>query len=138
MDDTLFEAALTGKLQEEGTEQVWLSEIGLAETMDKKYKSSYNMNERPSLSHDGFYTPDVFSSPTDIIASFLSGIKEALAAPLETGFPTIDNDQTGGRSWPKGTHEQTSRIIKPTKRDLHKKQLRVVGVGINNWGAPMD
>ena len=77
-------------------------------------------------------------APDSTPSTVWQGIKEALAAPLETGFPTIDNDQTGGRSWPKGTHEQTSRIIKPTKRDLHKKQLRVVGVGINNWGAPMD
>jgi hypothetical protein len=65
MDETILEKALAGELEEEGAENVFLSEVGWATYLDKNAGSSYNMNQRPSLAEDGYFTPDVFSNPVE-------------------------------------------------------------------------
>ena len=52
-----------GELEQEGAENVFMSELGWATYLDEKAGSSYNMNERPSKASDGYFTPDVFSNP---------------------------------------------------------------------------
>merc|ERR1711988_558935 len=64
-DETIIEKALRGELEEEGAENVFMSEVGWASYLDKTSKSSYNMNERPSLAQDGYYTSSIFSNPLD-------------------------------------------------------------------------
>jgi hypothetical protein len=63
MDETIVEKALAGELEEEGFENIFLSELGWADYLDKNAKSSYNMNERPSLAADGYYTASILDSP---------------------------------------------------------------------------
>ena len=65
MDETILEKALAGELEEEGAENVFMSEVGWASYLDKNAGSSYNMNQRPSLAEDGYFTPDVFSNPVE-------------------------------------------------------------------------
>ena len=65
MDETILEKALAGELEEEGAENVFMSEVGWASYLDKQAGGSYNMNQRPSLADDGYFTPDVFSNPLD-------------------------------------------------------------------------
>ena len=65
MDETIIEKALLGELEEEGAENPFLSELGWATYLDQNAGSSYNMNQRPSLADDGYYTPDIFSNPAD-------------------------------------------------------------------------
>merc|ERR1719181_2534987 len=105
MDETILEKALAGELEEEGAENVFMSEVGWATYLDKEAGSSYNMNERPSMASDGYFTADIFSNPLDVLGSFVGGLKNVAADPLAVGFPTISNDQTGARSYPKGLCE---------------------------------
>ena len=42
-----------------------MSELGWATYLDKNAESSYNMNERPSLAADGYFTADILSNPLD-------------------------------------------------------------------------
>ena len=65
MDETILEKALAGELEQEGAENVFMSEVGWATYLDKNAGSSYNMNQRVSQADDGYFTPDVFSSPVD-------------------------------------------------------------------------
>ena len=65
MDETLMEKALAGELEDEGAENVFMSEVGWATYLDKNAQSSYNMNERPSMAEDGYFTADIFSNPLD-------------------------------------------------------------------------
>ena len=65
MDETLLENTLAGTLEEEGAENIFLSEVGWATYLDKNAKQSYNMNERVSQAYDGYFTADVFSNPAD-------------------------------------------------------------------------
>ena len=41
------------------------SEAGWAAYLDQNAGSSYNMNQRPSLAEDGYFTPDIFSNPAE-------------------------------------------------------------------------
>ena len=65
MDETILEKALAGELEEEGAENVFMSELGWATYLDQNAGSSYNMNERPSIAQDGYFTADIFSGPGD-------------------------------------------------------------------------
>merc|ERR1711988_1101385 len=111
-DETIIEKALRGELEEEGAENVFMSEVGWASYLDKTSKSSYNMNERPSLAQDGYYTSSIFSNPLDILNDFKDGLLRVAGAPLESSFMTISNDESGARAFPEGG-EVMSRTIKP-------------------------
>lgn len=102
MDETILERALEGTLEEEGAENVFMTEVGWATYLDKECGSSYNMNQRVSQADDGYFTPDIFSNPLEVVGSFVEGLKTTVSAPLNTHFLTISNDQTGARAWPKG------------------------------------
>ena len=65
MDETLLEKTLAGELEEEGAENVFMTEVGWASYLDKAGKQSYNMNERVSQAQDGYFTADIFSNPAD-------------------------------------------------------------------------
>ena len=55
---------------------------------------------------------------------------------MSAGFPTISNDQSGARSWPKGSGEVNARTIKPKVKDFDPK-MRVTGIpGLNLFGSP--
>merc|ERR1719253_1163078 len=136
MDETIMQKALSGELEEEGAENVFMSELGWATYLDENCGSSYNMNQRPSMAEDGYFTSSIFGNPLDVLTDFKDGILRALADPLETGFPTISNDQSGARSYPKGSSEIKARTIKPKDKDFDPS-LRVTGIpGYNLFGAP--
>jgi len=136
MDETIMEKAFAGELEEEGEENVFMSELGWAYYLDQKAQSSYNMNERFSMASDGYTTPDVFSNPFDVLFSWKDSIFGAISNPFETGFPTITNDQSGARSYPKGLGEIDARTIKPKTLNMDPKK-RIVGIpGFNAFGAP--
>jgi len=136
MDETILEKALAGELEEEGAENVFMSEVGWATYLDKQCGSSYAMNERVSQASDGYFTPDVFSNPVDVLKSWWESMQGVVSDPLESGFPTISNDQTGARSYPKGSTEIDARTIKPKVKDFDKKK-RITGIpGFNMFGAP--
>merc|ERR1719238_440995 len=97
MDETIIEKALAGELEEEGAENVFMSELGWAYYLDKEAGSSYNMNQRYSMAEDGYVTPDVFSNPFEVLTAWKDSIISAVGNPLETSFPTISNDQSGAR-----------------------------------------
>ena len=65
MDETIIQKALAGELEEEGAENVFMSEVGWASYLDSAAGSSYNMNQRVSLADDDYFTPDIFSAPGD-------------------------------------------------------------------------
>ena len=54
-------------------------------------------------------------------------MKGVVSDPLAAGFPTISNDPTGGRSYPKGADEVSARTIKPKVKDFDKGK-RIVGI----------
>merc|ERR1712046_278852 len=84
---------------------------------------------------DGYFTADAFSNPLNVLSDFKDGILRAISSPLETGFPTISNDQSGNRAYPEGG-EIKSRTIKPKEKDFDPKK-RIVGIpGYNLFGAP--
>lgn len=136
MDETIIQKALAGELEEEGAENVFMSETGWADWLDKNAQSSYAMNERPSKASDGYYTPDVFSNPIDIAKSWVKSMQGVIQDPLSAGFMTISNDMSGARSYPKGKTEVDARTIKPKVKNFDAKQ-RVTGIpGFNMFGAP--
>merc|ERR1719247_1240441 len=102
MDETIIEKALSGELEEEGAENVFMSEVGWATYLDQNSKSSYNMNERPSQAQDGYFTADIFSNPLDVFVDWKDSIIRAIGDPLTTSFMTISNDPSGARAWAKG------------------------------------
>ena len=65
MDETIMEKALAGELEQEGAENVFMSELGWATYLDQNAGGSYNMNQRPSMAEDGYFTADIFSNPLD-------------------------------------------------------------------------
>jgi hypothetical protein len=113
-----------------------MSEVGWASYLDKECGSSYAMNERVSQASDGYFTPDVFSNPVDVLKSWFSNMQGVVSDPLEAGFMTIGNDQSGARSYPKGLTEVDARTIKPKVKDFDKS-MRVTGIpGYNMFGSP--
>jgi len=134
MDETLFEKALRGELEQEGAENVFLSEAGWATYLDKEAGQSYAMNERVSEAQDGYFTPDVFSNPIDNVIAWFDSVKRYATQPLETAFPTISNDKSGARSFGKGT-EIKARTIQPKTKDFNP-ELRQTGRGFNWFGSP--
>jgi len=135
MDETIIQKALAGELEAEGAENVFMSELGWATYLDKEAGSSYAMNERPSQASDGYFTADVFSNPIDVAVSWFESMKRLASDPLETGFMTISNDQSGARSYPKGVTEVEARTIKPKVKDFDAKQRQTVP-GFNIFGTP--
>jgi hypothetical protein len=138
MDETILEQALKGEggLEAEGAENVFMSEVGWATYLDKECESSYAMNERPSKAKDGYFTADVFSNPLDVVKDWFDSMQGVVADPLEAGFMTIGNDQSGARSYPKGSTEVDARTIKPKVKNWDKS-MRITGIpGYNMFGAP--
>jgi len=70
MDETIIKNTLAGTLAEEGAENLWLSELGWASYLDKQVQS-YAMNEQASKAGDGYYTPDAFSNPAEVLGSWV-------------------------------------------------------------------
>ena len=63
-------------------------------------------------------------------------MKGVVDDPLSRAFPTISNDKSGNRAYPKGATEVNARTIKPKVKDFDKK-LRTVGIpGKNIFGTP--
>jgi hypothetical protein len=136
MDETILEKALAGELEEEGAENVFMSEVGWATFMDKEANSSYAMNERVSKAKDGYFTPDVFSNPIDVAKSWFESMQGVVADPLTAVAMTISNDESGARSYPTGLGEVDARTIKPKVKDWDKTK-RVTGIpGFNLFGSP--
>ena len=68
-----------------------------------------------------------------------------LSNPLEKAFPTITNDSTSARAYPKGLNEAKARTLPPKNKDWQlfknpdevNKDKRTSGLpGINIFGAP--
>lgn len=136
MDETILEKALAGELEEEGAENVFMSEVGWASYLDKEAGQSYNMNERPSKAQDNYFTPDILSNPIDILVSWKDSMLRVASDPLEASFLTISNDKSGARSYGPGVTEVQSRTIKPKVKDFDATQ-RITGIpGYNLFGAP--
>jgi len=113
-----------------------MSEVGWASYLDKEAGSSYNMNERVSQAGDGYFTPDIFSNPLEVVTSWAASLKRVASDPFAASFMTISNDPNGKRSFPKGLNEINARTIKPKVKNMDAK-LRVTGIpGINVFGAP--
>ena len=71
-----------------------------------------------------------------VFSDWVESVKRAAGNPFETAFPTISNDQSGARSYPKGLNEVNARTIKPKVKDFSKDK-RIVGIpGFNNFGTP--
>jgi hypothetical protein len=87
------------------------------------------MNERVSQASDGYFTPDVFSNPLDVAKSWVESMIGVAKDPLEAGFMTIGNDQSGARSYPKGLSEVEARTIKPKVKDWDKISALLVSLG---------
>ena len=66
------------------------------------------MNQRVSQADDGYFTPTVFSNPLEVLGSWAESMKRVVDDPLAAAFPSVSNDQTGARSWGKGS-EMKSR-----------------------------
>merc|ERR1719487_1853576 len=81
MDETILEKALAGELEEEGFENVFMSEVGWATYLDKEAGSSYNMNQRPSLADDGYFTPSIVDNPIDVVTSWIDNLKDWVSDP---------------------------------------------------------
>lgn len=135
MDETIIEKALRGELEEEGAENVFMTEVGWASYLDKEAGQSYNMNERVSKAKDGYFTPDFFSNPLDVANSWVNSMLRVASDPLEAAFLTIMNDKSGGRSYGKFS-EVEARTIKPKVKNFDKN-MRIRGIpGYNMFGAP--
>merc|ERR1719261_300173 len=136
MDETIMEKALAGELEQEGAENVFMSELGWATYLDQNAGGSYNMNQRPSMAEDGYFTADIFSNPLDVVGDFVNGLKRVASKPLAVAFPSISNDESGARSYPKGYDEIKARTIAPKVKDFNPK-LRITGIpGFNAFGTP--
>merc|ERR1719454_1409214 len=120
MDETIIEKALSGELEQEGAENVFMTEVGWASYLDKEAGGSYNMNERPSVAQDGYFTPDIFSNPLDVVTSWAASMKRVASDPLAASFMTISNDPNEARSYPKGSTEVNARTIKPKVKNMDK------------------
>ena len=74
----------------------------------------------------------------ELLAKLLLPAVQGVAAdPLGAGFPTITNDPSGARSYPKGATEVNARTIKPKEKKLDQKGMRVTGIpGFNFFGTP--
>merc|ERR1712087_270348 len=83
MDETIMQKALAGELEEEGAENVFMSEVGWASYLDKEAKSSYNMNQRPSMADDGYFTPSIFSNPLDVLVAWKDALFGAASNPRQ-------------------------------------------------------
>lgn len=71
-----------------------------------------------------------------VLSSWVESLKGVASDPLSVAFPTIQNDQSGARSWGPGVTEVNARTIKPKEKDFDPKK-RVVGIpGLNVFGAP--
>ena len=71
-----------------------------------------------------------------VLSSWVDSVKGVAADPLSVGFPTIVNDKSGARSYPKGANEVSARTIKPKVKNFDPK-LRVTGIpGFNAFGSP--
>ena len=114
MDETVIQNALAGTLEEEGAENHWLSELGWASYLDKQGQS-YAMNERASVAGDGYFTPDAFSNPLDVLGSWAESMKRVASDPMSVAFPTITNDMSGNRSYGKGNTEYNARTLQYDK-----------------------
>lgn len=110
MDETILKNTLEGTLEEEGFENHWLSELGWASYLDKQGQS-YAMNQQASKAEDGYYTPDAFSDPREVLGSWFESMKGVVSDPLAAAFPTITNDPTGNRSYGKGKIEYNARTL---------------------------
>ena len=84
-------------------------------------------------------------SPPAVVLSWKDSMLGVLADPLEKGFPTITNDKTGARAYPKGLNEAKARTLPPKNKDWQlfknpdevNKDKRTSGLpGINIFGAP--
>jgi len=134
MDETIVEKALAGELEQEGAENVFMSELGWASYLDEACGGSYNMNERPSVAFDGYYTADIFSNPADVIGDWINSLKNYASDPAAISFPTITNDPEAARSYPKGACEVDARTIKPKDKKIKFADLagrsknRIVGM----------
>jgi len=136
MDETILEKALAGELEEEGLENPFMSEVGWATYLDQNAGGSYNMNQRPSLADDGYFTADIFSNPIDVVTTWFDSLIGYAKNPLDKAFPTISNDPTGNRAYPDGMNEINARTIKPKVKDFDPKK-RITGIpGYNVFGAP--
>merc|ERR1711971_529359 len=124
-----------GTLEEEGAENVFMSEVGWATYLDQEAGSSYAMNQRPSMADDDYFTPDIFSNPLDVLISWKDSLLNVASDPLVASFPTITNDQTGARSYPKGADEIKARTIKPKEKDFDPSK-RMGVPGFNAFGSP--
>lgn len=89
MDETILEKALRGELEEEGAENIFMSEVGWASYLDKEGEQSYNMNERVSKAKDGYFTPDLFSNPIDVATSWFQSMVRVAEDPLAGVPPSI-------------------------------------------------
>jgi len=141
MDETMFEKALAGELEDEGLENPYMSEVGWASFLDKEGQQSYNLNERPSKAQDGYFTPDIFSNPLSILESWKDSMLRVSNDPLESSFMTISNDQSGARSYGPGKQEKDARTIKPKPKKLEDvkeySKMRVKNIpGYNLFGTP--
>jgi hypothetical protein len=135
MDETILEKALAGELEEEGAENVFMSEAGWASYLDKEGQS-YAMNERVSKASDGYFTADMFSNPIDVFKSWVGSMQSTVNDPASAAFMTISNDKSGNRTWGAGKTEVDSRTIKPKVKNFDKN-MRVTGIpGYNMFGAP--
>merc|ERR1719446_674653 len=126
MDETIMEKAWAGELEEEGAENVFMSELGWATYLDKSCGSSYAMNERVSKASDGYFTADIFSNPIDVIKDWWGAMQGVASDPLSAGFLTISNDKSGNRSYPKGATEIDARTIKPKIKNFDPKKRNTV------------
>ena len=59
------------------------------------------MNQRASVAVDGYYTPDAFTSPVEVLGSWVESLKRYASDPLSAAFPTITNDPDGKRTYGK-------------------------------------
>ena len=73
------------------------------------------MNERASVAGDGYFTPDAFSNPLDVLGSWAESMKRVASDPMSVAFPTITNDMSGNRSYGKGKTEYNARTLQYDK-----------------------
>lgn len=135
MDETILEKALAGELEQEGAENVFMTEVGWASYLDKEAQQSYNMNERASQAQDGYFTADVFSNPLDIAKGWVDSMLRVAKDPLEASFMTISNDKSGKRSYG-AANEVKARTIKPKVKNFDKESRITSIPGYNLFGTP--
>lgn len=63
------------------------------------------------MAQDGYFTPDVFSNPLDVLTSWTESMKRVASDPLAVAFPTISNDPEGLRTYGKGKNEFNARTL---------------------------